>query len=70
MFNYTLKNYKVAYHFERDGKYIRKVEEICAYSAQDAADTIREECTDLSYPRIDRVWVENYRHEWEEREFD
>ena len=28
------RNYKVAYHFERDGKYIRKVEEITATSAQ------------------------------------
>ncbi len=63
------RNYKVAYHFERDGKYIRKVEEIMATSAQDAAYTIREECTDLSYPRVDRVWVETLTA-WEEREFE
>lgn len=69
MYNYPLRNYRVAYHFERDGKHIRKTEEIVAYSAQDAADTIREEFADLSYPRIDRVWVEKF-NTWEERDFD
>ena len=64
-----LRNYRVAYHFERDGKYIRKTEEVCAYSAQDAADTIREECEDISYPRIDRIWVETDTT-WEERDFE
>ena len=67
--NYHLRNYRVQYHFERDGKYIRKIDEIMAFSAQEAADKIREECEDLSYPRIDRVWVETSTA-WEEREFD